>query len=79
MTNPTTILPKRKSKGKELSKKEKQDNKTISGIRILSEHAIGGVKRMRIVTDKFRNKSIKFNDKVIYLSCGLWNYQLEHC
>ena len=34
----------------------------ISSIRLRVEHAIGGIKRMRIVTDKFRNKS---NRKVL--------------
>ena len=28
----------------------------ISSIRVRVEHAIGGIKRMRITTDKFRNK-----------------------
>jgi len=73
------VMPKKKPKGKELSAYDKEQNKTISGIRILSEHAIGGAKRLRIVADKFRNKSDKFNDKVMFLSCGLWNYQLKYC
>lgn len=73
------VMPKKKPKGKELSDADKEQNKIISGIRILSEHAIGGAKRLRIVTDKFRNKSLKFNDQAFYLACGLWNYQLEYC
>lgn len=73
------VIPKRKPKGKELTDYDKEQNKIISGIRILSEHAIGGVKRLRIVSDKFRNKSEIFNDKAFYLACGLWNYQLEYC
>jgi len=72
------VMPKKKPKGKELTDYEKEQNKVISGIRILSEHAIGGAKRLRIVTDKFRNKKDQFNDKVMYLACGLWNYQLEY-
>lgn len=77
--NADVVMPKKKPKGKELSDYDKEQNKTISGIRILSEHAIGGVKRLRIVTDKFRNKSDRFNDKVMFLSCGLWNYQQDYC
>jgi len=73
------VMPKRKPKGKELTEYDKEQNKIISGIRILSEHAIGGVKRLRIVADKFRNKTEKFNDQVMHISCGLWNYQLEYC
>lgn len=73
------VMPKRKPKGQELSDYDKEQNKIISGIRILSEHAIGGVKRLRIVADKFRNKTEEFNDHVMHLACGLWNYQLEYC
>lgn len=73
------VMPKRKPRGKELTQEQKDDNKTISGIRILSEHAIAGIKRLRILTDKFRNKSEEFNDKVAYLACGLWNYHLTYC
>lgn len=49
----TVVMPKKKPKGKELTECEKEENKFISGIRILSEHAIGGVKRLRIVVDRF--------------------------
>ncbi|MDA2922113.1 transposase [Patescibacteria group bacterium AH-259-L07] len=73
------VMPRKKPHGRELSDDDKEQNRIISGIRIVSEHAIGGAKRLRIVTDKFRNKSLTFNDQVFYLACGLWNYQLEHC
>ena len=71
-------MPMKKPRGKELTDYEKEQNKVISDIRILSEHALGGVKRLRIVVDKFRNKKDEFNDNVMYLACGLWNYQLAY-
>ncbi len=40
-------------------------NRIISGFRVLVEHAIGGVKRFGIVSDKFRNKSI--NLEIFYV------------
>ena len=70
---------KKKPKGKELSDYDKEQNRIISGICVSVEHAIAGVKRLRIVTDKFRNKTDKFNDKVMHLACGLWNYHLDYC
>lgn len=73
------VMPKKKPRGAELTDTEQADNKVISGLRILSEHAIGGVKRYRIVFDVFRNKTDVFCDQVMYLACGLWNYQLEYC
>jgi DDE superfamily endonuclease len=73
----TVMMPKKKPKGKELTDEEKRQNKIISSIRVLVEHAIGGIKRFKIITDKCRNKKDVFNDKVMLISCGLWNYHLK--
>ncbi len=54
----TVMMPRKKPKGKVLTDKEKAQNKVISSIRVRVEHAIGGIKRMQITTDKFCNKSI---------------------
>lgn len=69
-------MPKKKPKGRELTEEEKTRNKQTSSIRVKVEHAIGGVKRFGIVSNIFRNKSDDFNDKVMELACGLWNYHL---
>jgi len=61
------MMPKKKPRGKELTDEEKAQNKTIAGI-----------KRLRITTDKFRNKTDSFNDKAMLISCGLWNYHLKY-
>jgi hypothetical protein len=50
----TMIQPKKKPRGGELTPPEKATNRRISSIRIRIEHAIGGVKRYRIVKDKIR-------------------------
>ncbi len=73
----TVVMPKKKPKGRELTADEKERNKVISGFRVLVEHAIGGVKRFRITTDKFRNKGDAFNDRVMLIACELWNYHLR--
>nr|AAU84264.1 conserved hypothetical protein [uncultured archaeon GZfos9C4] len=75
----TVMMPRKKPKGKELTDKEKAQNKVISGFRVLVEHAIGGAKRFRITSDKFRNKKDEFNDVAMLISCGLWNYHLKCC
>ena len=75
----TVRMPRKKPKGGELSDAEKTRNKTISGFRVLVEHAIGGAKRFRITSDKFRNKKDDFNDDSMLISCGLWNYHLKCC
>ena len=69
-------MPQRKPRTKELTVSQKEKNKKKSGIRVLVEHAIGGVKRLRIVTDVFRNRIKGFDDQAILISCGLWNYHL---
>jgi len=49
------VMPKKKPKGKELTPEEKENNREISSSRVVNEHAIGGVKRLRIVSDVYRN------------------------
>jgi len=71
------IMPKKKPRGGELSLEDKENNKEISKRRILSEHAIGGVKRYGIVSDVYRNHRKGFDDEVMLVACGLWNYYLK--
>ena len=49
------FMPKKKPKYRNLFQYEKNQNRKISKLRILVEHAIGGIKRLRGVTDVFRN------------------------
>jgi len=69
--------PKKKPKKKELTEEEKEQNKNISRVRIKVEHAIGGVKRFNIVAGLFRNIKKEYDDKVMLVSSGLWNYHLR--
>ena len=69
--------PKKKPRGKELTEEEKKTNSDISKIRIRVEHAIGGVKRYRIVSQKNRNWKKGFRDKVMETCCGLHNFRLN--
>ena len=69
-------IPRKKPKGRPLCKTFKEQNLRKSRIRILVEHAIGGVKRFGIVSSVFRNRTEGFDDQVIFLTSGLWNYHL---
>ncbi len=71
------IQPKKKPRGKELTAEDKENNCAISSIRIRVEHAIGGVKRYRIVKDKIRNWKQGFRDQVMETCCGLHNFRLN--
>ncbi|MDR1343150.1 MAG: transposase family protein [Prevotellaceae bacterium] len=74
--NVTVKIPTKKPKGKELSEAQKKENKGISSFRILVEHAIGGVKRCRIVKDRFRCHKFGFDDMVMLIACGLHNFRI---
>ena len=71
------VQPKKKPRGGELTPDEKAENGRISSIRIRVEHAIGGVKRYRIVKDKLRNWKAGFRDLVMETCCGLHNFRLN--
>ena len=69
-------MPTKKPKGKELTQEQKQENKEISSLRILVEHAIGGVKRCRIVKERLRCTKFGFEDTVMLIACGLHNFRI---
>ena len=73
----TAIQPKKKPKGGVLTVSETARNRVISSIRMRVEHAIGGVKRYRIVKDKLWNWKKGFSDKVMETCCGLHNFRLN--
>jgi hypothetical protein len=53
-------LPHKKSKFHPLAKKEKRDNRTVARTRVANEHAIGFVKRFRILSERYRNRRKRF-------------------
>ena len=60
-------MPKKKSKGKELTSEQKQENREISKFRVLVEHAICGARRCH----KFG-----FYNLLMELACGLHNFRI---
>ncbi|MEL7065464.1 MAG: transposase family protein [Bacteroidota bacterium] len=72
--------PRRKSKkdpGIPFTREQKDHNKSVSQIRIGVEHAIGGLKRYRFLSDRLRCKDIHFYSQVAGVAAGLWNFQLS--
>ena len=78
LENVAIYQPKKKPKGAELSDLQKDINQWHSSLRIRVEHAIGGVKRYRIVKDKIRNWKSGFKDSVMETCCGLHNFRLNY-
>lgn len=69
----------RKSKNKphtELNQQQKQENREHATIRVKVENAIAGSKRLGVVAQVYRNKSLAFNDRVMAIACGIWNFHL---
>ena len=73
----TILQPMKKPRGRELTFAEKESNRQISLIRIRVEHAIGGVKRYRIVKDQLRTRKDDFRDRAMETCCGLHNFRLN--
>jgi DDE superfamily endonuclease len=61
-----------------LTEAQKAENKALSQVRILIEHAIGGIKRYNILVDRFRNHRENFQDDVIAICAALWNFSLTY-
>ena len=62
----------------QLSEEQKIENRALSGIRIFVENAIGGIKRYNILVHRFRNHKPDFDDDVIGICAGLWNFSLAY-
>jgi hypothetical protein len=73
----TFSLPEKKPKGRALSEEAKARNREKARGRVLVEHALGGVKRFRAVTDVLRNSLRVFADRLMLVACGLWNLHVE--
>jgi hypothetical protein len=72
----TIVQPKKKPPGGELTPPEKAMNRRMASIRIRIEHAIGGVKRYRIVKDTIRLLKDGLRDAVMETCGGLHNFRL---
>jgi hypothetical protein len=71
------IQPQKKPRGKELTEEQKSVNRQISSFRVRVEHAIGGVKRYRIVKDECRLRKNNFVDHVFLGCAALHNFRLK--
>lgn len=73
----TSLLPKKRSKGKFLTKDEKRTNHIIASQRVLNENVIGRLKRFKILSDRYRNRRKRFGLR-FNLIAGIQNWELKH-
>ena len=71
------IQPQKKLRGKELTQEQKNNNRQISSYRVRVEHAIGGVKRFRIVKDECRLRKNDFVGGAFLYCAALHNFRLK--
>ena len=71
------LQPIKKKKNIDLTEKEKKYNKSISQFRVYVEHSIGGIKRLRVVKECFRNWKEGARDKVMEIACALHNFRIN--
>ena len=72
-----TSIPHKKPRGGELTPEQRTENRSISSHRVISEHTICGIKRLKSLTDIYRNTTPDFDDRLINIGCGIWNYHLK--
>ena len=70
------LIPQKKPKKRELNEIQKAQNTALSSLRVVVEHAIGGIKRLKSLTDTYRNRKEHFDDQLMMIGCGIWNYHL---
>lgn len=67
------VMPEKRKRNQTLSSEDKAYNKLISSVRITVEHAIGSIKRLRIVQEKIRLRMEGTQDQVMLIATGLHN------
>lgn len=71
-----SVLPKKRTKKKPLTAEEKALNREISSERVSNEHAIGFIKRFKIVSERYRNRRKRFGLR-FNLIAGICNFELS--
>jgi hypothetical protein len=70
-----SVLPRKKSKKKPLTKEDKVYNRKISSERAGNENAIGFIKRFKILSERYRNRRKRFGLR-FSLIAGICNSEL---
>jgi hypothetical protein len=70
-----SLLPKKSSKKQPLTKEDKLLNHIISSERVTNEHAIGFIKRFKILSERYRNRRKRFGLR-FNLIAGICNFDL---
>jgi len=61
----------------QLTPDQKKENRKQAAVRVVVEHAIGGMKCFHCLTHRIRNHLDYFVDYFFSLSAGLWNHKIS--
>jgi hypothetical protein len=78
LTGITIVQPQKNPRGGELTPPETATNRRLSSISLRLDHAIGGVKRERIVKDKIRLFKDGIRDTIMETCGGLHHFRLQY-
>ena len=67
-------MPKKRTKKHPLTAEEKRFNREISSERVPNEHAIGFIKRFKILSERYRNRRKRFGLRFNLIS-GICNFE----
>jgi len=73
----TIVQPIKKAKGKSLTERQKEYNRSVSSIRVRVEHAIGSTKYMRIVKEECRLRANSFVERIFATCAALHNLRIK--
>jgi len=71
-----SVLPKKKSKNKPLTREDKAENRKLSSERVANEHAISFLKRFKILLERYRNRRKRFGLR-FNLIAGFCNFDMS--
>jgi hypothetical protein len=71
----SSVLPKKRSKLRTLTKEEKTENRKIASQRALNENVISRLKRFKLVSERYRNRRKRFGLR-FNLIVGIYNYEM---
>ncbi|MGI0063075.1 MAG: transposase family protein [Nitrosotalea sp.] len=70
------VLPYKKRRCRKLTPTQREFNRCHARIRIAVEHTIAGIKKFRIMGEKFRNRLRRY-DRISDIVCGLINFRIR--
>lgn len=72
-----TMIPNKKPRKSKLTHQQRWFNQSVSRVRVWVEHAISGVKRLRVVKELLRAIKLNYRDLLIEIACALHNFRLS--